>query len=78
MGTLFDSDANLLRYPGDTRRHAVRESLWYAAGLLQTGHSSVALRVFDAVLALQFDRPAPSGTERGRARPRNRTRGTAR
>ena len=57
MSTFFDSDASLLRYPSDTRRHAVRESLWYAAGLLQLGHTDVALRVFDAVLALQYDRP---------------------
>ncbi len=57
MDALFDPDANLLRYPGNARRHMVRESLWYAAGLLVLRRDDVALRVFDTVLALQFDQP---------------------
>jgi len=60
MDTFFDSAANLIRYPGDTGRHAVRESLWYAAGLLVQRRDAAApraLRAIDAVLSLQFDRP---------------------
>jgi len=60
MDTFFDSAANLIRYPGNTGRHAVRESLWYAAGLLVQRRDAAApraLRAIDAVLSLQFDRP---------------------
>ncbi len=57
MDTYFDADTQLLRHPGDLRRHAVRESLWYAAGLLVQGRDEAALRIVDTVLALQFDRP---------------------
>lgn len=57
MDAFFDAEANLLRYPSNSRWHAVRESLWYAAGLLVLRREDRALRVFDAVLALQFDQP---------------------
>jgi hypothetical protein len=60
MDAHFDADANLLRHPGAPRRHAVRESLWYAAGLFaQRGRAGAAraARIVDAVLLLQYDRP---------------------
>ncbi len=34
METLYDTEVGLLRYPGDANRHMVRESLWYAFGLV--------------------------------------------
>lgn len=56
MTTFFDSDTNLLRHPGATQRHAVRESLWYAAGLLaRRERTHRALAIVDAVLGAQFD-----------------------
>ncbi len=58
MTTFFDADFGLLRHPSAIQHHAVRESLWYAAGLLAQGDATPrALGVVDAVLALQFDEP---------------------
>ena len=60
MDTFYDAQASLLRHPQRAGRHAVRESVWYAAGLL-TQHDSAraarALRIIDTVLRLQFDEP---------------------
>jgi hypothetical protein len=58
MSRFFDADADLLRHPSATHRHAVRESLWYAAGLLARRESAQsALSIIDAVLDAQFDEP---------------------
>jgi hypothetical protein len=58
MATFFDADADLLRHPGAPQRHAVRESLWYAAGLLARGEATKrALAIIDALLDAQFDAP---------------------
>lgn len=58
MSAFFDADTNLLRHPGATQRHAVRESLWYAAGLLaRSADTDRALAIVDAVLDAQFDVP---------------------
>ncbi|HET6474346.1 MAG TPA: hypothetical protein VFG38_21090, partial [Pseudomonadales bacterium] len=60
----FDAAAALLRHPrpergrGGTPGHVVRESLWYATGLLATGaETPTAIRIVDTVLDLQFDEP---------------------
>ncbi len=45
---------------GANRRHGVRESAWYALGLLmrqQPGDEARAIRIIDQVLTLQFDAP---------------------
>ena len=56
MGSHFDGGANLLRHPSAPQRHAVRESLWYAAGLLAQGEGTTrAASIIDTVLDLQFD-----------------------
>jgi len=60
----FDAAAALLRHPPPERGragipgHVVRESLWYATGLLATGaETPTAIRIVDTVLDLQFDEP---------------------
>jgi hypothetical protein len=61
----WDENASLLwsvsANPSDTnRRHGVRESAWYALGLLmrqQPGDEARAFRILDRVLALQYDAP---------------------
>ncbi len=57
-------DGHVLRRRGESaalsEQHAMARGtriLWYAAGLLVLRREDRALRVFDAVLALQFDRP---------------------
>jgi hypothetical protein len=60
MTTFYDADALLLRHPSAPQRHAVRESLWYAAGLLaqrENDRVARALTIVDAVLDLQFEEP---------------------
>lgn len=60
MDTFYDAQAGLLRHPQRTDRHAVRESVWYAAGLLAQHDSARvtrALRIIDTVMGLQFDEP---------------------
>ena len=61
MDPFYDAQASLLRHPQRTDRHAVRESVWYAAGLLaqhDSARATRALRTIDTVLGLQFDEPA--------------------
>jgi len=61
MAAFYDAQASLLRHPQRTDRHAVRESVWYAAGLLAQHDSARvprALMIIDTVLGLQFDEPA--------------------
>lgn len=63
MDRYWDDNASLLRYPDDPTRHAVRESAWYALGLLVRDEPSDVDRARAAVrsvLDLQFhdaDRP---------------------
>jgi hypothetical protein len=58
MRARFDRDAALLLHPRAARGHVVRESLWYAAGLLASDNDvPIARRIVDAVLELQFDEP---------------------
>ncbi|HKB91268.1 MAG TPA: hypothetical protein VKC60_12185, partial [Opitutaceae bacterium] len=45
---------------GESRKHRVRESAWYALGLLvrdQPGDQKIALCIFNAILAEQIDAP---------------------
>ena len=75
----FDAGAALLRHPRPERGHVVRESLWYATGLLATGSpASTAIRIVDTVLDLQFDESGAvfDGTwPRAAQEPRPRTGG---
>ena len=60
MAAFYEAQASLLRHPQRIDRHAVRESLWYAAGLLAKHDSARvprALLIIDTVLGLQFDEP---------------------
>jgi hypothetical protein len=57
MRARFDGDAGLLLH-SRSGRHVVRESLWYAAGLLATADATpTAQQIVDTVLGLQFDEP---------------------
>jgi len=80
MTARFDTAVNLLRHPADARVHRVRESLWYAAGLmarpLSKSDADRALTILDAVLASQYDEPGsawdgtfPRTLEEPRPRP---------
>jgi hypothetical protein len=57
MDRFWDGDAGLLRHPDEPARHAVRESTWYALGLLQRdepGDVDRARAALRAVLANQY------------------------
>jgi hypothetical protein len=57
----WDASANLLWSDDDPRcRHAIRESVWYAVGLLMrnaSGDVARAIRIIETVLRYQFDAP---------------------
>jgi len=65
MNQLYDADTGLLRYPQDVNRHMVRESLWYAFGLLleskfldqPSNHADRIETIITQVLANQYDAP---------------------
>jgi hypothetical protein len=59
MAAHFDEGVNLLRHPGNGRVHRIRESLWYAAGLIvgEPARIGRALTIVDVVLATQYDEP---------------------
>lgn len=65
MGPLYDMDKGLLRYPHDAEQHMVRESLWYALGLVlespDLANSDVQAvqveKIISSVLASQYDAP---------------------
>jgi len=65
MAPLFDHEQGLLRYPQNPNQHMVRESLWYAFGLVLRvrflGGDESALIEFEeilrSVLANQYDAP---------------------
>ena len=73
MATFFDAEVSLLRHPSDTRRHAVRESLWYAAGSAGPGRRRRRARWPSSTRCSRCSStsPARSGTVPGRARRRN-------
>ncbi len=56
MDGFWDDDAALL-WSVKRDRHLVRETSWYAFGLLMQGRVNVAMRALDAVLDEQFDAP---------------------
>jgi len=39
MDPFYDSDKGLLKHPHDPEKHLVRESLWYALGLVLESHN---------------------------------------
>jgi hypothetical protein len=65
MDPLYDSDKGLLRYPHDPEQHLVRESLWYALGLVLESrilrkpgaHIERVENIVSSVLANQYNAP---------------------
>ncbi len=65
MDSLYDHDRYMLRHPSDSAQHMVRESLWYALGLvlesLQSGERDDRItrveKIVCNVLACQYDTP---------------------
>jgi len=65
MDPLYDSDKALLRYPHNPEQHMVRESLWYALGLVLESHDLCKVdarterieKIVSSVLANQYNAP---------------------
>ena len=65
MDPLYDSDKELLRYPHDPKQHMVRESLWYALGLVLESrnlrkpgtHIDRVEKIVSSVVANQYNAP---------------------
>ena len=65
MDSLYDHDLHMLRHPSQPKQHMVRESLWYALGLvfesLQTGERDARIKrvveIVSNVLACQYSTP---------------------
>ena len=65
MDSLYDHDRHMLRYPDQPKKHMVRESLWYALGLvfesLQTGERDARMKrvvkIVSNVLDCQYNTP---------------------
>ena len=65
MDSLYDHDRHMLRHPDQPKQHMVRESLWYALGLvfesLQTGERDARIKrvveIVSNVLACQYNTP---------------------
>lgn len=71
MDTLWDPEPRLLRHPAG-RTHMVRETSWYALGLLSRGGAgdvARAIDAIDAVLTHQFDTPGAPHHGTWRRRP---------
>ncbi len=57
MDKLWDEDVHLLKSPNTTTHHTVRNTVWYALGLLQRGDNERAYQAIHSVLKYQYDTP---------------------
>ncbi len=57
MDGFWDEDVALLRHPDIPSVHAVRETAWYALGLMLRGDDDRAWHAIETVLANQYDAP---------------------
>ncbi len=57
MDKLWDEDVHLLKSPGSNTHRTMRNSIWYAFGLLQRGDNARAYQVIRSVLKYQYDTP---------------------
>lgn len=82
MDSLYDHDQHMLRHPDQPKQHMVRESLWYALGLvfesLQTGERDARIKrvveIVSNVLAVSTTRLAKFGMAHLNVHRRNLTR----